>query len=97
MTTPAHVPAIAGAALQSFLAAASLHLGEPLADGTRLAAPDAQEAWKALLAADALLRALGPLASDEFKGAFAHLTRRFASQNPEGQFPLPPRFVEELA
>lgn len=90
-TADAHVPTIAGLALQGFLSAASLHLGETASDGTRIEQADPQEAWKALLAADALLKALGPLAHADFRQAQAHLARRLAERHPTSEFPLPLR------
>ncbi|MDB5096931.1 MAG: hypothetical protein JWM80_1352 [Cyanobacteria bacterium RYN_339] len=75
------------ASLHGFLSAAALHLGEPSADGAKLAAPDPQEAWRALLAAVALADRLGPVMPPAelalVEAPLARLLERFAELHPD--------------
>lgn len=83
------VATLAALTLQGFLTAAGLHLGEEAPQAPRLARPDPQEAWRALLAADALCRALDPWLNDAFRVALQRLARRFAERHPGLAVPLP--------
>jgi hypothetical protein len=75
--------------LQGYLGAAALHLGETLADGSALAQPDPQEAWRALLAASGLLDALDRILHEDFRATFEHLLKRLAERHPDLEFPIP--------
>lgn len=90
------VAALAALTLQSFLTAAALHLGQALPDGTRLPHPDAHEAWRALLAADALVRALAPWLDDAFRRALQDLAAAFALAHPTLAVPAPDAPVVRL-
>ena len=80
--------------LESLLAAAALHLGEATAEGARLAAPDPQEAWRALLAADALISSLDRLVHPAFKGEMARLAALLAARHPALELPVPASLTE---
>lgn len=77
--------------LDGLLAAAALHLGEPDEAGSRLEAPDPQQAWLALFAASALLEQLGPLMSEDvvvpYRAGFARLVEKFAAEHPAFHLP----------
>jgi hypothetical protein len=77
----------------AFYTAASLNLGEPMADGSQLEQPDPMEAWLAIMAYGTLLVELEPLLSDAYKRTYraglADLTRRFAERHADLQVPLP--------
>lgn len=86
--------------LQALLSAAALHLGTALPDGRRLARPDAQEAWKAILGASGLLDRVGPLMAPEAYAAQRErlngLLSLLAERHGKERFPLPPE-LEALA
>lgn len=80
--------------LESLLRAAALHLGEATAEGARLAAPDPQEAWRALLASEALITALDRLMHPAFQAELARLATRLAERHPALDFPVPASLTE---
>jgi hypothetical protein len=86
--------------LESFFSAASLHLGDALPDGRKLAATDPQEAWRALLAASALLNQFAPLMTDNrlvpYQAGLEHLLQRLGETYPNARFPAPAWLVEGL-
>jgi hypothetical protein len=92
---------LAGQAVHMCLSAAALHLGEPDDRGRRLAAPQPQAAWLAILAADALTDALLPrLDADTADGlgrSLGQLMAKFAARYPTFQAPLPPTLLARLA
>jgi hypothetical protein len=92
---------LAGQAVQMCLSAAALHLGEPDDRGRRLAAPQPQAAWLAILATDALTDALVPyLDADTADGlgrSLGQLMATFAARYPTHQAPLPPTLTARLA
>lgn len=79
--------------IEAFFSAATLHLGEALPDGRRLPATDPMEAWRALLAASALLSQLGPLMAPEklmpYQAGLDYLLNQLATQHPTMAFPVP--------
>lgn len=97
MATPFHAPVsvneVIAASVQSFLAAAALHLGESTADGHTLPVRDPQEAWRALLAANALIAKLEPMMHESFKASATYLVERLAAQHPDAEFPVPVSLV----
>ena len=88
---PFSVGTLVATALDSFLSAAALHLGDALPSGRTLADRDATEAFLALVAASALLDQLGPVMNDDvklpFQAGLANLARRFAAQHPRVALP----------
>ncbi|MDB5096225.1 MAG: hypothetical protein JWM80_646 [Cyanobacteria bacterium RYN_339] len=86
--------------LESFFSAASLHLGDALPDGRKLDATDPQEAWRALLAASALLNQFAPLMADNrlvpYQAGLEHLLQRLGQAYPEARFAAPAWLVEGL-
>jgi hypothetical protein len=92
---------LAGQAVHMCMSAAALHLGEPDDRGRRLAAPQPQSAWLAILAADALTDALLPhLDADTADGlgrSLGQLMAKFAARYPTHQAPLPPTLTARLA
>ena len=86
---PVSVNEVIAASVQSFLAAAALHLGESTADGQALAESDPQEAWRAILAAHALIHRLEPMMHESFKASLTYLTDRLAALHPDVEFPVP--------
>lgn len=80
--------------LESLLAAAALHLGEATASGARLAAPDPQEAWRALLAAEAVISALDRLMHPAFQAELARLAALLAERHPALALPVPASLAE---
>ncbi|MFP5501271.1 MAG: hypothetical protein ACLGIN_02200 [Candidatus Sericytochromatia bacterium] len=81
--------------LESLLAAAALHLGEATAEGARLAGPDPQEAWRALLAADAMIQALDRLVHPAFKAETSRLAALLAARRPALALPVPASLTED--
>lgn len=102
-TTPGTLDAaaLAGQAVQMCLSAARLHLGEPDERGRRLAAPEPQGAWLAILAADALIDALLPLLDTETAtnvgAALGQVLAAFPARYPTYQAPLPPTLTARLS
>jgi hypothetical protein len=79
--------------LEALLSAAALNLGEAMPDGRRLAKPDPQEAWVALLTASAILSHTGPLMKPEAaaprQATLDRLLALLAQRHPNEQFRLP--------
>lgn len=90
---PVIVNEVIAGSLQSFLAAAALHLGETTADGRTLTERDPQEAWRALLAANALVRQMEPIIHESFTASLAYLAERLAAEYPDVEFPVPAPLV----
>lgn len=90
---PVSANALIAASVQSLLAAAALHVGEATADGRTLPVKDPQEAWRALLAAGALIEKLEPMMHESFKASHTHLVERLAALHPEVEFPVPESLV----
>jgi hypothetical protein len=90
---PFQVGELVATSIEGFLSAAALNLGEPMADGRKLAAPDPMEAWRALLSAAALLNTLSPLMSDgrlvPYQAGLAALCEQLAKAHPTTAFPMP--------
>ena len=91
--TPPPVGRQVETALKAFLSAAALHLGDALPDGSRLPAPDPEEAWRALLCAVALADALGPVMPPAlhatYDPALEALLARFAAAHGTRELPPP--------
>jgi|GEM_PF-3349002 hypothetical protein len=85
------VAQIVATSIDALLSAASLNLGEPLADGSRLAEPDPVEAYLATMAAHTLIERMGPLMTDTvrmpFEAAIARLAKLFAEKHPHQPVP----------
>jgi hypothetical protein len=79
--------------LEALLSAARLHLGEAMADGRRLDQTDPQEAWRALLAASALVSHTGALMAPEAlaprQAELERLLALLAERHPSAQFAVP--------
>lgn len=90
---PVSAHEVIAASVQSFLSAAALHLGESTADGQTLAQRDPQEAWKALVAANALIKQLEPMMHESFKASLTYLVERLAVLHPNVDFPVPEALV----
>jgi hypothetical protein len=92
---------LAGQAVHMCLSAAALHLGEADERGRRLAAPQPQAAWLAIIAAEALTDALLPhLDADTADGlgrSLGQLMAKFSARYPTYQAPLPPTLLARLA
>lgn len=82
-------------AIDSFLSAAALHLGEPLPSGRTIAERDPVEAYLALVAASALLDQLGPVMNDDiklpFQAGLSNLAKLFATTYPRVRVPRLPK------
>lgn len=80
-------------AINTFLSAASLHLGDATASGERVAVPRASEAWLALMGASALIEELSGQMSESvqthFRQTLDGLLRRFAERFPDEEVPVP--------
>lgn len=87
---------VIGESIDALLLAAALHLGEATPDGRRLARPSGDEAWRALLAASAMIHAVGPMMEPMVASRYAAalqanlelLKRRF----PQREFTVPAIF-----
>jgi hypothetical protein len=86
--------------LETFFSAASLHLGDALPDGRKLEQTDPQEAWRALLAASALVNQFAPLMTDDrlvpYQAGLEHLLQRLGETYPNARFAAPAWLVEGL-
>lgn len=91
--TPTRADEVAVRSLQAFLAAAAVHMGDALADGSKLLEGDPVEAWIALVSADALVTQLAPAMPDDEAEGFRHtiqqLSERLVATFPEAQLPVP--------
>jgi hypothetical protein len=78
-------------ALDGFISAAYLNLGEPLPDGRALEQSDPMEAWMSIMAASALFVDLNPFFGDEIRGVYGpalkHVLDLFTAQHAD--FPVP--------
>lgn len=100
MLEPFTVGQLVLTSLESFFSAASLHLGDALPDGRKLEATDPQEAWRALLAASALVNQFAPLMTDDrlvpYQAGLEHLLQRLGETYPDARFAAPAWLVEGL-
>lgn len=89
---PIPVDQMVADALNAFLSAAALQLGEPDSDGNRLQ-PNPSEAWLALMGASALTQGLGPVMAEAVRTHFGRildaLLARFAEAFPDEVVPMP--------
>ncbi|MFN3428919.1 MAG: hypothetical protein ACK46X_03080 [Candidatus Sericytochromatia bacterium] len=92
---------LAGQAVQMCLSAARLHLGDPDERGRRLATPTPDDAWLAILAADALIDALLPLVDSDTATALGQslgqLLAAFPARYPAYQARLPLTLTARMA
>lgn len=99
-TVPFTVNDVILASLEALFAAAALHVGETLPDGTRLASPDEQEAWKALLAASGMVAHVRSVMASEAKDVveprLKALLTAFAARYPNAALPAPASLAEAL-
>jgi hypothetical protein len=88
-------------AINAFLSAAALHLGEPTPEGGRVSEPRASEAWLALMGASALVGELAEHMAAPmrryFEQALDALLIRFAERFPEEEVPAPGLFLARLS
>lgn len=86
--------------LEAFMSAAALNLGEATPDGRNLAAPDALEAWRALLAATGLLNQFSPMMNETllvpYQAGLAHLLQTFVARHPDLEVPVPSWLQESI-
>lgn len=91
--TPFTVGEVVLTSLDALLSAAALNLGEAMPDGRTLDRPDAQEAWKAILAASGMLKHVGPLMKEsawrQAEERLQAVTSRLATLHPDTEFPVP--------
>lgn len=80
-------------AINAFLSAAALHLGESTGQGGTVAQPNPTEAWLALMGASALVSELSPHMAEPMRQYFAQaldgLLHKFAERHPDELLPLP--------
>lgn len=97
---PFTVAELLATSLESFMGAAHLHLGGALEDGRKLTERDPQEAWRALLAAAALLNQFEPMMSEEvllpLQERLRDYLRQLGAQHPDEEFPAPLWLIEQL-
>lgn len=102
MTPSSHVELVPvgqviGESIDALLLAAALHLGESTPDGRRVARPDADEAWRAILAAGAMVHAVGgmmdPLVASRYAAALQANLELLKRRFPHREFPVPPIFA----
>ena len=84
-------------AINAFLSAAALHLGETTPDGERVSEANPAEAWLALMGASALVGELAEHMADPMRAYFQQtldtLLMRFAERFPGEEVPAPGLFL----
>ena len=84
-------------AINAFLSAAALHLGEATSTGERVAEPRSSEAWLALMGAIALVDELTPQMGEtvqsHFRQSLDGLLLKFAERYPDEDVPAPGLFL----
>lgn len=87
---------VIGESIDALLLAAALHLGEATPDGRRVARPNADEAWRAILAASAMIHAVGdmmePLVASRYAAALQANLELLKRRFPNREFPIPAIF-----
>jgi len=95
-----HVGQLVADAINAFLSAAALHLGEPTDQGGRVAQANPTEAWLALMGASALVSELSPHMADPMRQYFSQaldaLLLKFGERFPDEVLPLPGLFTESV-
>ncbi|MNX46370.1 hypothetical protein D3C86_769090 [compost metagenome] len=88
-----HVGQLVADAINAFLSAAALHLGESTAQGSRVAQANPTEAWLALMGASALVGELSPHMAESMRQYFSQaldaLLLTFGERFPDEVLPLP--------
>ena len=88
-----HVGQLLADAINAFLSAAALHLGESTGQGGKVAQPSPTEAWLALMGASALVSELSPHMAEAMRQYFRQsldaLLLKFAERFPDEVLPMP--------
>ncbi len=88
-------------AINAFLSAAALHLGEATPDGEQVAMPSPSEAWLALMGASALVGELSEHMAapmrQYFQQALDSLLLKFAERFPDEEVPAPGLLLAKLS
>lgn len=88
-----HVGQLVADAINAFLSAAALHLGESTGQGGNVVQPSPTEAWLALMGASALVSEISPHMAEPmrqyFRQALDKLLLTFAERFPDEVVPVP--------
>lgn len=102
MTAPADVGYLVAASLEAFFATAEGHLGDARPDGSRVALPDPQEAYLALLAAsslvDQLCHVMAPALHQTYATRLERLLALYEARHPgpHAEAPAPVASLADL-